>query len=75
MENNGIDHTKIERLRIAANFDANNTYPMLFQLLGYRKLLAEQLLQNKDINLLKELEYSFDHVNNQIKKLLGLKEI
>ena len=32
-----------ENLQRAAGFDANRTYPALFQHLGYRKLLAEQM--------------------------------
>jgi hypothetical protein len=63
---------ELENLRRAVGFDANNTYPALFQHLGYRKLIAEQLLRGGEINKMKELEELYKQVNIKIKLILGL---
>ena len=63
---------KIEKLRIAAFFDANRTYPALFQHLGYRKRLAEQILHEIDEQKINELNELFDRVESEIKMIIGL---
>ncbi|MDA3807703.1 MAG: hypothetical protein PF440_07305 [Thiomicrorhabdus sp.] len=62
----------LETLRIAAGFDANRTYPSLFQWLGYRKLVAEQLLHERDEQTLIELRTVYEAVNNTIKRIIGI---
>ena len=61
-------------LKRASYFDVNNTYPQLFQLLGYRRGISEMLLrfENIDNNIKQSLDDSYEHVNKQIKNLLGL---
>ena len=61
-------------LKRASYFDVNNTYPQLFQLLGYRRGISEMLLRFENINdsMKQPLEDSYEHVNRQIKNLLGL---
>lgn len=59
-----------ENLRRAAGFDANRTYPILFQHLGYRKMIAEQLLRGGEINKMKELEELYERVNTEIKLII-----
>ncbi|MFW6272436.1 MAG: hypothetical protein ACOC2U_01490 [bacterium] len=61
-----------ENLQRAAGFDANRTYPALFQHLGYRKLLAEQILRGGEIEKMKELEELYERVNTEIKLIIGL---
>lgn len=63
---------KYENLKRAAGFDANRTYPALFQHLGYRKQIAEQLLREVDEEKLKALDEVYDHVNFEIKLIIGL---
>lgn len=62
----------LENLQRAAGFDANRTYPALFQHFGYRKLLAEQILRGGDIEKMKELEELYERVNAEIKLIIGL---
>lgn len=59
-------------LKRAASFDANNTYPSLFQHLGYRKMIAELLLSGGDMETMKEYEEAYERINNQIKLIIGL---
>jgi len=60
-------------LKCAAGFDANKTYPLLFQHLGYRKLIAEQLLMGAfSIEQKEQLEELYNHVNSDIKLILGI---
>lgn len=61
-----------DNLNRAAGFDVNNIYPSLFQLLGYRKHIAEQLLRNREGENTKDLEELYNYTNDQIKLLLGL---
>jgi hypothetical protein len=61
-----------ENLQRAAGFDANRTYPALFQHLGYRKLLAEQILRGGEHDKMKELEELYERVNSEIKLIIGL---
>lgn len=61
-----------QNLQRACNFDANNTYPILFQHMGYRKRIAEQLLIEYDHDKLKLLTDLYDKVNNEIKLIMGL---
>lgn len=61
-----------QNLRRAAGFDADMTYPMLFQHLGYRKLLAEIILQGGEIEKMKEFEELYERVNAQIKLIIGV---
>lgn len=70
MGNTNIRIEFIEKLSIAASFEANNTYPYLFQLLGYRKLLAEQILRNNGKD--EGLEDLYNNVNDKIKLVIGL---
>ena len=57
----------LENLRRAAGFDANITYPILFQHLGYRKMIAEQLLKGGDLDKMNELGELYEYVNKEIK--------
>ena len=61
-----------ENLHRAAGFDANRTYPALFQHLGYRKQIAEQLLHEIDREKIEQLEELYDRVNNEIKSIIGI---
>ncbi len=63
-----INHELINNLRRAASFDAYRTYPVLFQHLGYRKFIAEKLLERDDPDL-REL---YNHVTGEIKLILGI---
>jgi hypothetical protein len=59
-------------LQRAAAFDANRAYPALFQHLGYRKKIAEDLLHantDESNTILTEL---YNRVNSEIKLILGL---
>ena len=56
----------------SASFDANNTYPSLFSLLGYRKSIAERLLREHNPEDYKILYEQYEYINSQIKTLLGL---
>ena len=67
-----IDLEKLNNIRIAASFDANRTYPYLFQQLGYRRHVAEQMLRSVDENEHHELSELYEYVNNSIKKTIGL---
>lgn len=62
----------IEKLQKAAGFEANRTYPLLFQHLGYRKAIAEQLLKRLNYEEQEELEEIFNRVNDEIKLIIGL---
>ena len=59
-------------LRRAAGFDAEMTSPYLFQILGYRKHAAEQLLKETDEQKAKDLEEVLEYSNQKIKQILGL---
>lgn len=59
-------------LAMAASFDANNTYPSLFSLLGYRKAVAERMMKEPNPETLAVLYEQYEYVNNNIKQLLGL---
>ena len=61
-----------ENLRRASGFDANRTYPSLFQHLGYRKRIAEQLLREIDDDKTKLLTELYERVNCEIKLIIGL---
>ena len=61
-----------EKLQRAAGFDANRTYPSLFQHLGYRKLLAEQLLRGGEHDKMEELEELYERVNAEIMLIIGI---
>ena len=67
-----IDFDKLNNIRIAASFDANRTYPSLFQQLGYRKRVAEQMLRSVDENEHHELNEVYEYVNNTIKAIIGV---
>ena len=64
-----------EKLRISANFDIERSLPHLFQLLGYRQRLAQEMLKCSDLltpdrdNVLVE---TWEYVNNNILKILGI---
>lgn len=58
------------KLMVAAGFDSIRTYPSLFELLGYRKRLAEQILRSNTLE--KEYQEIYEYTNNQIKLLLGI---
>lgn len=60
-----------ENLKRAAGFDANRTYPSLFQHLGYRKLLAKQLLVESDEEKYKSLIELYNRINDEIKLIIG----
>lgn len=62
-----------DNLLRAAGFDANKTYPHLFQHLGYRKLIAEQLLHESDSLKIAELTEMYNRINNEIKLIIGVK--
>jgi hypothetical protein len=66
-----VRHDFIEELSRAASFDAGNSYPQLFQLLGYRKRMAEMML-HIDYENTPDIKEEYEYINNQIKKLLGL---
>ena len=62
-----------KELQIATSFDADKTYPSLFQHLGYRKHIAEQLLYGEYNEEHKEsLMESYKYINNIIIEILGL---
>ena len=61
-----------ENLHRAAGFDANRSYPLLFQHLGYRKLLAEEILRGGELHRVEALEKAYEYINNEIKDILGL---
>jgi hypothetical protein len=64
-----------EKLRIAAHFNTERTFPHLFQLLGYRQRLAQEMLKSGDLftpdrdNALVE---TWEYVNSNILKILGI---
>ena len=72
MSNTQARSELFENLHRAAGFDANRTYPALFQHLGYRKQIAEQLLHEFDHEKNKQLEELYDRVNNEIKLIIGI---
>lgn len=61
-----------EDLQRAAGFDANKIYPALFQHLGYRKCVAEQILLGGDFNRMVELELLYENINKEIKLIIGI---
>jgi len=61
-----------EDLQRTAAFDANRTYPYLFQQLGYRKRIAEDLLHSNIEEYTKILTELYNQVNSEIKLILGL---
>ena len=61
-----------ENLRRAAGFDANSTYPALFQHLGYRKRITEDLLREGDPEKIKYLTELYYRINQEIKLIIGL---
>jgi hypothetical protein len=61
-----------EKIRIASFFDANRTYPILFQHLGYRKAIAERLLRCTDDIEKRSLFELFIKVNEEIKLIIGI---
>lgn len=67
------DNNLYDKLRHAAGFDASIMYPALFQLLEYRKFIAERLLSTDgdkiyDIKLLNEM---YERINDDIKLIIG----
>lgn len=64
---------KIESLKSAAQIRADLFTPQLFQLLGYRQRLAQDILNMKTENFYYgEALADFDNCNDKIKQLLGL---
>lgn len=63
---------KLNNLRIAAGFDANRTIPGLFQHMGYRQRVAQEILKCHDEAQIKQLEDLLEATNEIIKKILGL---
>jgi hypothetical protein len=62
-----------ENLQRAAGFDSSGTlYPALFQLLGYRKAIAQLLLGSLSEESRGEFEKIFEYTNCDIKKLLSI---
>jgi predicted nucleic acid-binding OB-fold protein len=61
-----------KNIKVAVSLDINNSIPQLFQLLGYRKRVAEEMLKNHNEEEFKALKDIFERVNNDIKLLLGL---
>ena len=61
-----------DKLMIAAGFDSGRSYPSLFELLGYRKRLAEQILRSNSSEMEKKYQEVYEYTNDQIKALLGL---
>lgn len=67
-----FDRDRYQNIKRAAGFDIIRTYPSLFQHLGYRKRVAEELLHTTDETAIKLLEDVFENVNSKIKLILGL---
>jgi hypothetical protein len=61
-----------ENLKHAIGFDANRSYPSLFQNLGYRRRIAEQLMNEINDERVKELTILYERINSEIKTILGL---
>ena len=61
------------KLDIAAGFEAERTAPLLFQILGHRKLAAQQLYKVvHDSPTGQELQRIIEYDNEKIKEILGL---
>lgn len=62
-----------EKLGIAASSKAEYIAPSLFQLIGYRQRIAEEILrgnpQEESFQMLKD---NFDFIQGQIRTVLGL---
>lgn len=63
------EFVKISR---SASMDSLNIHSNLFQLLGYRQRVAQEILENKNDENVKELISLFNYTNEQIKKLLAI---
>jgi len=63
---------KYNDLQRAVGFDANKICPILFQHLGYRKHVAEELLKGGEHDKMEALEELYEQVNNEIKLILGI---
>jgi len=61
-----------EMVQIAASFEAENASPSLFQMLGYRKAIALQLLRSNGDNR-EHLTKMFNRANYDIGRILGVK--
>ena len=68
-----IQKDLFDELHSAAGFDTNTVYPSLFQLFGYRKRVAEQLLSIRDNENKKHILEVYTRVNLDIKLILGIK--
>lgn len=61
-----------KELTCAAGFDANRTYHALYQHLGYRKAIAQQILQEINEDKLKDLFEMYQRINHEIKLIIGI---
>lgn len=73
------ENQKIERKRIIETASIINVLsfdyiPSLFQLIGYRKRVAEQILTESDQENLIHLNLLFDEVQEKIKRLIGIEQ-
>jgi hypothetical protein len=68
-----IDIDFLKRLEVATTLDANNVSPILFQLLGQRKMVAQQLLRSggSDEKYRETIEL-YNYLNENIKQVIGL---
>lgn len=52
--------------------EAGTTYPTLFEMIGYRKRLAQEMIRAKDDEQFQILEEAYSNLNQEISKLLNL---
>lgn len=65
-------HDFFNKVQIAAGFDSNRVHPSLYQHMGYRKAIAEQILNDPNPEQQEQLEELFVRVTNEIKYILGI---
>lgn len=70
---NATNTESFSNLQIAAHMRAESITPSLFQLIGNRQVVAQQLLAATETNERHQtLVETYNHLNNQIKMLLGI---
>jgi len=73
MSETAINVDFLKKLKVATILDANKVSPILFQLLGQRKMVAQQLLRSSGFDeKYKETIELYNYLNEQIKLVIGI---
>jgi len=67
-----IRHDHVQRLEVAATFNTERSAPHIYQLIGYRQKIAQELLRSGTEDYRKSLDQNYEYVQEQLKLVLGI---